>query len=130
MANKKFSKDVLEDVLTGEHDQHVPGLDELTQLIADQVKPTPEPPPKTDKTPIRQKKRVKKKTTYYLSKEVFEELGEARDTLKNMLPEKDRSQVSKSGIVNAALKMILQELADKGADSVLFKQLKQDKKNK
>lgn len=61
MANKKFSKDVLEDVLTGEHDQHVPGLDELTQLIADQVKPTPEPPPKTDKTPIRQKKRVKKK---------------------------------------------------------------------
>lgn len=130
MAHKKLGKDILEDILTGEHDHHVPGIDELTQLISNQVKPIPTKPKQPNKPSLRHKKRAKKKTTYYLSKEVFEELGEARDTLKNMLPEEDRSQISKSGIVDAALKMILQELADKGTDSVLLKQLKEDKKDK
>ena len=41
MANKKAGKDILKDILTGDQDHHVPGLDELTQLITQQTKPQP-----------------------------------------------------------------------------------------
>lgn len=130
MSNKKISKDILEDILTGDHDHPVPGLDELTQLITNQTKPTPAQQTQTRKKATRPPKKAKKKTTHYLSKEVFEELDEARDILKTMLPGKNRPQISKSGIVDAALKMILHELADKGEDSALLKQLRQDQKKK
>ncbi len=129
MANKKAGKDILADILTGDHDHHLPGLDELTQLIRHNSKPQPAKKKKPSKKASRQQHGIKRKSTHYLSEGVFEDLGDARDTLKDMLPEEVRSQISKSGIVDTALKMILQELAAKGKDSVLFKQLKKDHKS-
>ncbi len=125
MSNKKEEKDVLADVLTGTHEEQVPGLAELTELIQRQGQPAETPKAPTGQ--VRQKQRrhrtSKKKTTHYLSQEVFEELGEAREKLQHMLPEEAINQISKSGIVDTALRMILRELEQHGKESVLYRQL-------
>ncbi|MDH5299500.1 MAG: hypothetical protein OEV91_10820 [Desulfobulbaceae bacterium] len=129
MAKKKEEKDILDEVLCGAHDHHVPGLDELTNLIQRHAKPNKEAPPKK-RNKLRQPKGTKKKSTHYLSEEVFEELTDARDRIQLMLPEELSQQVSKSGIVDTALKMILRELEEKGKNSILLKQIIKDKQEK
>jgi len=130
MADKKSGKDILQDVLSGDHDAHMPGLEGLKDLINHHGKTKPASKPQAKKTPPRQRKGIKKKSTHYLSEEVFANLEDARDTIENLLPEDVGSYISKSGIVDTALKMILQELADKGEKSVLFKQIIKDRKDK
>ena len=130
MANKKAGKDILEDILTGYNDHLVGGLYKLKKIITQNAWPKPAKKKKPLKKKRPQQQGIKKKTTHYLSEDVFEDLGEARDTLNNMLPEEARPHISKSGIVDAALKMILQELAEKREDSVLFKQIIKDQKDK
>jgi len=129
MADKKKDTDVLADVLSDTHDHHVPGLDELAKLIRPRAKPVIEK--KVSKGRLKKKRSgAKKKTTHYLSEEVFAELGDARDRLQEMLPGENPAQVSKSGIVNTALKMILRELEEKGKSSDLYRQIIKEKEEK
>ena len=47
----------------------------------------------------------------------------AKKRLKNLVPEERATQVSMSGIVDNALRIVLKELELKGKDSILVKQL-------
>ena len=82
MTNKKISTDILNDVLTTEHDNHVPGLEELTKLIITHtMQQHPQELAKLEKIKSKQRKGIKKKATHYLSEQVSKELSAARDTI-------------------------------------------------
>ena len=131
MTNKKPINDILKDVLTKEHDCHVPGLEELTKLIISQtMKQHPQELAKLKEIRLNQRKGLKKKATHYLSEEVFEDLSNARETIENLLPEKARAHISKSGLVDTALKMVLREWTDNGTNSILFKEILKEQKDK
>lgn len=73
----------------------------------------------------RRKKGVaKKKTTHYLNRDVYKELDKALDKLRGLLPEDvSKTEVSKSGMVNYALKVMLDEFETKGEKSELVRKL-------
>ncbi len=128
--NKTKNQDVLKAILSGSEDYFVPGLEELEKLIHRSVKP-PEAAPVMKKPRAKREKRPKKrKTTYYLTEEIFENLGDAKEIMRKMLPDIQKSKISKTRIVNSALKMILREFETKGGDSALVKQIsKRDPKS-
>ena len=63
----------------------------------------------------------KKKTTHYLPQEMFEELGDVKDRIRNLVPEGVRGLVSKSGIINQALLQVLEEFEANGRNSELVR---------
>lgn len=66
---------------------------------------------------------VKKKTTYYLSREMFDVLDETKEKINTLMQKRKKARVSKSGIVNQALKMILKDFAKKGEKSPLVQEI-------
>jgi hypothetical protein len=79
---------------------------------------------KTKKTTLGKKKREsKKKTTLYLSEEVFENLESATNEIRTIVPENLRARVSQSQIVNQALILILKEYEARGKNSMLFRSI-------
>ncbi len=130
MAENKKKQDVLKAILNGSEDNFVPGLEELEKLIHRSVKP-PEAAPAMKKPRAKREKRPKKrKTTYYLTEDIFENLGAAKEIIRKMLPDIQKSKISKTRIVDSALKMILKEFETKGNDSALVKQIqKRDPKS-
>ncbi len=130
MAETKKKQDVLKAILSGSEDNFVPGLEELEKLIHRSVKP-PETAFVIETPKAKKKKRPKKKkTTYYLTEEIFETLGDAKEIIRKMLPDIQKSKISKTRIINSALKMILREFETKGGDSALVKQIsKRDPKS-
>lgn len=121
--NKTKNQDVLKVILSGSEDYFVPGLEELEKLIHRSVKP-PEASPVIRKSRAKREKRPKKrKTTYYLAEEVFENLGDAKEIIRKMFPDIQKSMISKTSIVDSALKMILKEFETKGSKSALVKQI-------
>ncbi|HEA65524.1 MAG TPA: hypothetical protein ENI07_01690 [Desulfobacterales bacterium] len=123
MAENKKKQDVLKAILSDSEDNFVPGVKELEKLIHRSVV--------IEKPEAEKKKRPKKrKTTYYLTEEIFENLGDAKEIIRKMLPDIQKSKISKTRIVNSALKMILKEFESKGGDSTLVKQIqKRDPKS-
>lgn len=67
----------------------------------------------------------KRKKTHYLSREISESLDKAQVSIRSRVPEKLRSRVSKSHIVNQALAMILQDFGSKGNNSMLMRTILQ-----
>ncbi|MFA7381953.1 MAG: hypothetical protein WC001_00735 [Desulfurivibrionaceae bacterium] len=65
----------------------------------------------------------KKKSTHYLSGEIFADLDEARDKINALVNQRTKSKVSKSRIVDQALRMILKEFEEKGDKSRLIKEI-------
>lgn len=65
----------------------------------------------------------KKKTTHYLSEEIFADLDEAKEKINTLMQEQQKTRVSKSRIVNQALKMILKDFAEKGEKSTLIQEI-------
>jgi hypothetical protein len=61
------------------------------------------------------------KATYYLDAEVVEALEEGWMELRKLADKKDRGQISKSLIVEQALKLALDELKAQGVNSLLAK---------
>ncbi len=123
MAENKKKQDVLKAILSDSEDNFFPGSEELEKLIHRSVV--------IEKPEAEKKKRPKKrKTTYYLTEEIFENLGDAKDIIREMLPDIQKSKISKTRIVDAALKVILKEFETKGGDSALVKQIsKRDPKS-
>lgn len=137
---KKDSKkyDILGTILHGSHKQSdTPGIDELTEMIERFSKPLMtedvkvRPQSKAHKfkglrKSITQKKPIKKKTTHYLTNEVYRELDDANNFLRGLLPPGSKLLTTKSKIVNYAVKVILDDFESQGEQSKLVKNLLQD----
>ena len=67
----------------------------------------------------------KSKATYYLDKDLLDQLDEGWIELRKMA--KNKRQVSKSWIVEQALKLTLEELKSKGSKSKIAKSIKNNK---
>ena len=65
----------------------------------------------------------KKKSTHYLSGEIFTDLDEARDKINDLVQPRLKTRISKSRIVDQALRMILKEFEEKGEKSHLIKEI-------
>ncbi len=124
------NKDILADILNARHDGKIRGLDELTALI--HVAPEADSQTKRGGFSLKpavkekakpRKKKVKHKTTHYLTEDVFSELGEAKEIIKNFLPKGRKSKATKSGIVESAVKVLLEEFELKGEKSYLVQEL-------
>ncbi len=72
----------------------------------------------------------KKKSTHYLSGEIFADLDEARDKINELVHQRLKSRVSKSRIVDQALRMILKEFEEKGEKSHLITEILKDIRRK
>jgi hypothetical protein len=129
--SKRKKRDVLSALLTGDSSEGMISNKELNALHK-LLGPTPKKPSanrkqpeKTKKTAARKKKKeTQKKTTYYLSKDVFENLDRAKKEIQSIVPENLRSKVSKTQIVSQALTIILKEFEDKGENSRLVRNIK------
>ncbi len=74
----------------------------------------------------RRQKARKKKTTHYLSKERYEDLGDAQSKINRFMQRHLKSRVSRSRIVDQALKMILKDFEEKGEKSPLLQEIIKD----
>lgn len=129
MSEKTKQRDILADILNDPHTGTIRGMDELTKLI--HASPN-DPAVKTVPRPAGPKKRSRRsrkhKTTHYLTKEVFDNLGEAKVDIREFLPAASKSRASKSSIVESAITVVLQEFEAKGKDSALIQELLKKKK--
>ena len=132
--SKRKKRDVLFELLTDQPTEGVISkkeLNALKKLIGDipQIKLTHgKQPEKTKKIAVRKKKKeAKRKTTHYLSEEIFENLDSVQKKIRSIVPENLKSKVSKSEIVNQALVLILKEFETKGEDSKLVRNIIQKK---
>ena len=107
------------------HTGAIRGLDELTKLIhadpKEQLASAVVTSPGTKK-----KKRLpnrKHKTTHYLTEEVFGNLGDAKADIRDFLPADSKAKVTKSGIIESAITVVLNEFEAKGKDSALIQEL-------
>ena len=82
-----------------------------------------EPDKKEPEKKNKRNRKTKRKTTYYLSNEVFESLDRIKKEMQSIVPENMRSSVSKTQIVNQALTLILKEFDKKGKNSSLVRNI-------
>ena len=132
--SKRKKRDILLELLVGETSEGLVSKKELsalhklignTQQVNSIHKKLPD---KTKKIVLRKKKKEKKrKATHYLSEEVLKSLDSAIKEIRTGLPEKLRSNVSKSQIVDLALAEVLDEFENKGEKSRLVRNLIQKK---
>jgi len=135
---QKQGPDILADILADTSDGRIRGLDELNKLIhvmegnESLTKPVNPVQRKKKKRTVKvrtvKKRTAKHKSTHYLTKEVFDNLGEAKKIIKDLLPDGDKVRATKSGIVESAVKVLLDEFERKGEDSYLVKELLKKKK--
>lgn len=124
MGEKPEKRDILAEILGGAQEDVVEGLDSLYEIIrlesSEPLKSddnTRGGPSKTDPN------KPKRKTSHYLTGSVFDELGEAKVNLRELLPSVAKSNLTKSNIVDIAVKAILEEYKKKGSKSALIKKL-------
>lgn len=132
--SKRKKRDILPELLVGETSEGLVSKKELsalhklignTQQVNSIHKKLPD---KTKKIVLRKKKKEKKrKATHYLSEEVLKSLDSAIKEIRTGLPEKFRSNVSKSQIVDLALAEVLDEFENKGEKSRLVRNIIQKK---
>lgn len=123
-------QDRLGDILNAPMNDAFHGVAELTQLIHSFGRGVSEP---RDPAAARQgatgavgRKRPavpKRKTTHYLPQEMFEDLGDAKERIRDLVPEELRGLVSKSGIINQALLKVLEEFETNGRNSELVQRI-------
>lgn len=126
MSDTSKPRDILADILNDPHTGKIRGMDELSKLICAPKQPVVGAV-KTATTGGAPKKKVsrdrKHKTTHYLTTEIFETLGEAKEDIKGFLPAEARGKATKSRIVESAIAMVLKEFEKKGKDSILIQEL-------
>ena len=137
MADRKKTPDILGSLLgdtikpeyhnTGIPEYHNDSKPELQPTIKPVSQPTSKPARKPTSKLVSQKKAEAKgpagkvKATYYLDAEIVEALEEGWMELRKLADKKDRGQISKSLIVELALKLALDELKTQGVKSLLAK---------
>ena len=132
--SKRKKRDILSELLAGETYQGLVSKKELNALhkligSIQQVNSIHKKlPEKTKNIVLRTKKKEKRrKATYYLSEEVLKSLNSAIKEIRTSLPEKLRSNISKSQIVDLALAEVLDEFENKGEKSRLVRNIIQKK---
>jgi hypothetical protein len=129
MATQKKRGDILEDLFNSPGEEKAPGTDELEKLIhcESKKKGSAEGKERRKNSSAGGKKSSgKKKSTHYLSGEIFWELDEAKQKINDLVSLPLRARVSKSQIVNQALKMLLDDFEQKKEKSALIRQLMKD----
>lgn len=131
----KHKHDIMDDLLKGSSEDTASEASSLAKLIhragenASSAKPPAESAADQD-----QKKAHggdgKKKSTHYLSGEIFDDLDEARDKINELVHPRLKSKISKSRIVDQALRMILKDFEEKGEKSHLIKEMLKDLRKK
>ena len=137
MSYVKYNKDILEELLT---DSHVHGyirqreLDDLLDVIDNHFfndtsiydySINLEHDKKEHQKNKKRSRQTKRKTTHYLTEDTFENLVRAKMDIRKHVPEQYRSQISKTKIVNQALRMILQEFQLNGEKSKIMQTILQ-----
>lgn len=121
MAERKELPDIMGGLLGGkpkparaEEPQPTPGAapEPASKPVRQRAKPKAPPPPEAEE---------KIKATFYLSQEAVDALEDGWLQLRRLAS--DRSAVSKSAIVEAALEIALEELAKQGAESALARRM-------
>lgn len=135
MSNNNPKKhDVMGNILHGAHSGELPpGVEELTTMLSRYSKPllrgdiSPSRP-SNKKAKVKRhhvwKSHSKKKTTHYLSEEVYRDLDMANNYLKELLPSGSKLLANKSKIVDHAVKMLLDDFESKKEKSELVKIIK------
>jgi len=140
MADRKQTPSILDDLLTGQPEAKDAGkpAEQLTSIPVSQQagKPvqqhTSKPVRKPAGKPAQQKasrpaepapEEEKLKATYYLSQRAMDDLEEAWHKLRKQARPEDRAKVSKSLIVEIAIRMALEDLQAKDKDSRLTRTL-------
>jgi len=125
MGKKSEKRDVLAEILSGAQEDVVEGLDSLYEIIRLE---SSEPLKSDDNTRSASlskidPKKPKKKTSHYLTQNVFDELSKAKVNIRELLPSAPKSKVTKSNIVDIAVRAILEEYKAKGLESALIKKV-------
>ena len=136
MADRKKTPDILGSLLgdTSMPEYHNTGIPEYHNDSKPVRKSTSKPVSKPTGKPVSQKKpepqepAEKVKATYYLDAEAVEALEEGWMELRKLADKKDRGQISKSLIVELALKLALEELEKRGAESSLAKKCRESER--
>lgn len=127
MDKKAQHKNVLEDVLTGLDSDSSPCLEELDKLIHRSFRLTPPSAAEAGGSLLDRALRLtstgKRKTTIYLTDTLAKDLDQAKEKLKEMVPDEARAYTSKSAIANIALRVLLRDLEQRGEESILMRQL-------
>lgn len=124
MGEKGKKRDILSDILNNVHEGAIEDLESLNAII--EAEGTDETGKKSCAKAAR--KKPKKKTSHYLSEAVYEALDEVKADLRDLLPDLPKSnvnkaEITKSNIVDIALKTILKEYKEKGLQSTLIRKL-------
>ena len=131
----KNKHDIMDDLLKGSAEDATPEAPSLAKLIHRAGETTSaKHPAESPSCPAEQKKTPagdsKKKSTHYLSEEIFADLDDARDKINELVHQRLKSRVSKSRIVDQALRMILKEFEEKGEKSHLIKEILKNPRQK
>ncbi|SMC24875.1 hypothetical protein SAMN02746041_02125 [Desulfacinum hydrothermale DSM 13146] len=124
---KDHKPDIMTELLQGNAPQVTTRENDLIERLAfylkrlEQRAASPDPAKKAPKARPPRAPRPKKKATYYLTKVLLRRLDEAQQTLKELSGESGRPIVSKSLIVELALKTAIQDLERSGRASRLVK---------
>lgn len=122
MSEKKI--DILGDILNDSSSGTIRGIDELMKLThLDTAGVQNKPIIRSPKVKKKTRQGKKHKATHYLTKKVFDNLGEAKDDIRDFLPADSKRKASKSGIVESAINVVLNEFVEKGKDSALIREL-------
>lgn len=62
---------------------------------------------------------AKVKTTYYLGEEAYEHLEDMRQTIADMLPPETRYRVTRSLLVELAIRLVLRDFEKRGRESAI-----------
>ena len=129
MGEKGKKRDILSDILNNVNEGAIEDLESLNAIIEAEGAGG-SGTDKTEKNTSAKiaRKRPKKKTSHYLSKAVYEALDDAKTDLRDLLPDLpesnvNKSEITKSNIVDIALKTILEEYKEKGLQSTLIQKL-------
>ena len=123
----KNKHDIMDELLKGAAEDSSKETSSLAQLIHRAGAAT-SAKPQSEKTALPDQKKIpgvdnKKKSTHYLSEEIFADLDDARDKINALVHQRVKSRVSKSRIVDQALRMILKDFEEKGEKSPLIKEI-------
>jgi hypothetical protein len=130
----KNKSDIMNRLLQGASDEAEQKTLSLTKLIH-RAEKTVSAKKSVRKSSGRSRKRPsdnisKKKSTHYLSGEIFTDLEEARVKIDEMITPYFKARISKSRIVNQAIRMILKDFEEKGENSHLIKEILKDFRRK
>jgi hypothetical protein len=128
----KHKNDIMDDLLKGSSEDATPEAPSLAKLIhrAGETAPAKLPVGRASDPQKAHGGESKKKSTHYLSGEIFDDLDEARDKINELVHPRLKSKISKSRIVDQALRMILKDFEEKGEKSHLIKEMLKDLRKK